>query len=81
MQNLPKTLPLPLYCHILSIVAFLALEHQTLPGSATLVSPDPGLALDIVIQPRTDPIRLAMSNSFGFGGTNCSLIFASEAVG
>lgn len=64
-----------------AIVAVLALEHQTLPGSATLVSPDPGLALDIVIQPRTDPIRLAMSNSFGFGGSNCSLIFASEAVG
>lgn len=63
-----------------AIVAMLALEHQALPGSATLVSQDPALALDIVIQPRTDRIRFAMSNSFGFGGSNCSLVFASEGV-
>ena len=63
-----------------AIVAMLALEHQTLPGSATLVSPDPALALDIVIQPRPGRIRFAMSNSFGFGGSNCSLVFAIEGV-
>ena len=34
-----------------AIVAILALEHQTLPGSPTLVSPDSALALDIVISP------------------------------
>jgi len=63
-----------------AIVAILALEHQTLPGSPTLVSPDPALALDIVMQPRADRIRFAMSNNFGFGGSNCSLVFAGEAV-
>lgn len=63
-----------------AIVAILALEHQALPGSATLRSPDPALALDIVVHPRTERIRFAMSNSFGFGGTNCSLVFAREGA-
>jgi len=63
-----------------AIVTMLALEHQTLPGSPTLASPDSTLGLDTVLQPRAERIRFAMSNSFGFGGSNCSLVFGMDGV-
>lgn len=58
-----------------AIVAIQALEQQTLPPSANLHQLDPVLALDVVTQPRSARLRYAMSNNFGFGGSNCSLIF------
>ena len=58
-----------------AIVVIQALEQQTLPPSANLREPEPRLGLDVVMQPRRAELRHAMSNSFGFGGTNCSLIF------
>lgn len=58
-----------------AIVTLQALKHQHLPVSANLGTPDPGLTLDIVAQPRSATLRHAMSNSFGFGGSNCALIF------
>jgi 3-oxoacyl-[acyl-carrier-protein] synthase-1 len=58
-----------------AIVAIQALERQTLPPSANLLRLDPDLALDAVTQPRSATLRHAMSNNFGFGGSNCSLIF------
>lgn len=59
-----------------AIVAIQALEQQTLPPSANLREPDAQLGLDVVAHARRAELRHAMSNSFGFGGTNCSLIFA-----
>jgi 3-oxoacyl-[acyl-carrier-protein] synthase-1 len=58
-----------------AVIAIQALEHQVLPPSANLRDIDPDLALDTVQQPRRADLRFAMSNSFGFGGSNCSLIF------
>jgi 3-oxoacyl-(acyl-carrier-protein) synthase len=58
-----------------AIVACLALSHQALPVSANAVTPDPALGLDVVTAPRAGSFRYAMSNNFGFGGSNCSLIF------
>lgn len=58
-----------------AIVAIQALERQVLPPSSNLRERDPGLALDVIEQARAVPIRRAMSNSFGFGGNNCALIF------
>jgi 3-oxoacyl-[acyl-carrier-protein] synthase-1 len=58
-----------------AIVAIQALEQQTLPPSANLAEIEPRLGLDVVMQPRRAKLRHAMSNSFGFGGTNCSLVF------
>ena len=58
-----------------AIVAVQALEQQTMPPSANLRELDSRLELDVVTQARDGELRYAMSNSFGFGGTNCSLIF------
>lgn len=52
----------------------LAIHHGVLPVNANLVEPDPECDLDFVRdQSRKRRIRLAMSNSFGFGGSNSCL--------
>jgi 3-oxoacyl-[acyl-carrier-protein] synthase-1 len=62
-----------------AIVTCEALRHQALPVSANAVTPDPALGLDVVTTPRAGSFRFAMSNNFGFGGSNCSLIFERTA--
>jgi len=52
----------------------LAIHHGILPVNANLVERDPECDLDFVRgQPRVRRIRVAMSNSFGFGGSNSCL--------
>jgi 3-oxoacyl-[acyl-carrier-protein] synthase II len=52
----------------------LAIHHGVLPVNANLVEPDPECDLDFVRdRPRVRRIRVAMSNSFGFGGSNSCL--------
>ncbi|HET6599297.1 MAG TPA: beta-ketoacyl-[acyl-carrier-protein] synthase II, partial [Burkholderiaceae bacterium] len=58
-----------------AIVAIQALEQQLLPPSANLRELAPDLLIDAVMQPRSTQLHHAMSNNFGFGGSNCSLIF------
>jgi 3-oxoacyl-[acyl-carrier-protein] synthase II len=54
----------------------LALHHQIMPPSINYEHPDPDCDLDYVPnQPRRAALRVALSNSFGFGGTNGSLLF------
>jgi 3-oxoacyl-[acyl-carrier-protein] synthase II len=54
----------------------LALEHGILPPTINQEVPDPECDLDYVPnQARETKIKTALSNSFGFGGTNASLIF------
>jgi len=57
-------------------ITCLAIYHQKVPPTINLVEPDEGLDLDYVPGTcREMPIRYALSNSFGFGGTNGSLLF------
>jgi 3-oxoacyl-[acyl-carrier-protein] synthase II len=55
----------------------LALRDQVSPPTINLRTPDPECDLDYVPNvARKMPIRVALSNSFGFGGTNGTLVFA-----
>ena len=57
-------------------ITALAVYHQMLPPTINYESPDPECDLDYVVnQSRPAKVRYALSNSFGFGGTNAALLF------
>jgi 3-oxoacyl-[acyl-carrier-protein] synthase II len=57
-------------------IVALAVHHQEVPPTVNLDHPDPECDLDYVPHTkRALPIRYALSNSFGFGGTNAALLF------
>jgi 3-oxoacyl-[acyl-carrier-protein] synthase II len=59
-----------------AVATCLALHHGVLPPTANLETPDPECNLDYIPQVARDvPIRAALSNAFGFGGTNAVLAF------
>jgi len=58
-----------------AIVCALALADGLVPGSPGTREIDPALHARYEIAPRRAPLETALSNSFGFGGTNCSLVF------
>jgi 3-oxoacyl-[acyl-carrier-protein] synthase II len=58
------------------VFSVLALHHKALPPTINYVTPDPDCDLDYVPNaPRELEVRYALSNSFGFGGTNAALLF------
>ena len=60
-----------------AVFTALALRDQVSPPTINLRTPDPACDLDYVPnEARRMPIRVALSNSFGFGGTNGTLVFA-----
>ena len=62
-----------------AVASLLTLEHQRIPPTINHEIPDPAIELDVVPNVARDaPISTVMSNSFGFGGQNASLIFAAE---
>ncbi|MCG7371104.1 beta-ketoacyl-ACP synthase II [Pseudomonas luteola] len=59
-----------------AIFSILAIRDQLAPPTINLDDPDDGCDLDFVPhKPKAMPIEISLSNSFGFGGTNGSLIF------
>jgi len=61
-----------------ALIAILSVEHDVIPPTRNLAEAgaDPGIGLDIVTSPRHAAQRAAISNSFGFGGQNVSLLFS-----
>ena len=55
-------------------VCLMALQGQWLPPTANLVTPEPAARFPIVRQPPPATLEYALTNSFGFGGANASLI-------
>jgi 3-oxoacyl-[acyl-carrier-protein] synthase II len=59
-----------------AVVTVLALTHETVPPTANLREPDPEVAFDCVPGgAREAALEAAISNSFGFGGQNVTLLF------
>ena len=57
------------------IFSILAINHGVVPPTLNLDKPSEGCDLDLVPhQAKERPVRIALSNSFGFGGTNASVI-------
>ena len=59
-----------------AVICALALETSFLPGSPGTQTLDPALALNYLRHGQPAAARTVLSNSFGFGGSNCSLILA-----
>jgi len=64
-----------------AIFSVLAIRDNVAPATINLDNPERETAIDLVPnRPRQRPIDVALSNSFGFGGTNASLIFQRYAA-
>ena len=57
-----------------AVVAALSLRDGFIPGGAQTSELDPALGANYVLESRDAPLGRVLSNSFGFGGTNCSLV-------
>ena len=60
-------------------IAALAIDRRQVPPTINQQTPDPECDLDVAAnRARKMPVRTALNNSFGFGGTNASLLLASH---
>jgi 3-oxoacyl-[acyl-carrier-protein] synthase I len=62
-----------------AVFSLLCLRDGFLPRSLNTRDKDPRIEGAILLESRAAPLRRAMSNSFGFGGSNCSLVFGVRA--
>jgi 3-oxoacyl-[acyl-carrier-protein] synthase II len=64
-----------------AIFSLLTLEHQRIPPTINYDIPDPAIPFDVVPNKARDArVTAVMSNSFGFGGQNASLVLTREPV-
>jgi 3-oxoacyl-[acyl-carrier-protein] synthase II len=62
-----------------AVISLLTLQHQRIPPTINYDIPDPAIPLDVVPNKARDAkVTHAMSNSFGFGGQNVSLVMGRE---
>lgn len=58
-----------------AVISALSIRHDLIPGGLNVSRPDPSLPLAYLTSNQQQNLTHVLSNSFGFGGTNCSLIF------
>jgi 3-oxoacyl-[acyl-carrier-protein] synthase-1 len=59
-------------------ISLMTIEHSLLPRSLNTRERDPQIRAAILMQSRDARVDIVMSNSFGFGGSNCSLVFGAQ---
>jgi len=64
-----------------AVVSFIALETGLVPGTLNSENLDPACGPQVCVANETRDVRVALSNSFGFGGSNCSLLFGRDRAG
>lgn len=80
-KKIPVSSIKPMIGHLLggagaveAIVSLLSIIYKTLPPNINYKTPDPECALNIVTETMECDIKTVLSNSFGFGGSNASII-------
>lgn len=63
-----------------SVISLMALHGQFLPASMNVREADPVCTFHLVREPREALMRRVLTNSFGFGGANATLIFGQEGI-
>ena len=57
-----------------AVIALMALRGNWLPPTTTVLTPDDVCTFDLVREPRDAPVSCVLTNSFGFGGANATLV-------
>lgn len=63
-----------------SVICLMALEGQWLPASLNVREADPVCTFNLLREPLETTVRTVLTNSFGFGGANATLIFQKEGA-
>ncbi len=63
-----------------SVISLMAMEGQWLPASLGVREADAVCTFDLVQTPREASVKRVLTNSFGFGGANATLIFGKEGI-
>ncbi|MEE9411465.1 MAG: beta-ketoacyl-ACP synthase [Methylococcales bacterium] len=64
-----------------TIVTLLALQHDFLPGTCGLKTPDSRFQINLLTEPqRASQLNYAVSNAFGFGGNNASVLLSQTSL-
>ncbi|TDU70857.1 3-oxoacyl-(acyl-carrier-protein) synthase [Prosthecobacter fusiformis] len=58
-----------------AVICLMAMRGQWMPGSLNIRETDPAVSFDLVHTFRQAPVNVTLTNSFGFGGTNATLVF------
>lgn len=63
-----------------AVVCLLAIETGWMPGTANTQALDPGCGPQIKLSPKRHTVRTAAAHAFGFGGSNCVLLFGAGGI-
>lgn len=63
-----------------AVICLIALEKQFVPANLNVREADPVCRFDLVREPREAVLSRVLTNSFGFGGANATLIFGKEGI-
>lgn len=64
-----------------AVITLLALRERFVPGNAGVHSPDPACSGHFAWRNESRPLQIALSHSFGFGGSNACMAFARSTAG